>query len=278
MNVLLKYIASSGNEYNLKTNGIKTRTANYHNWNWGVDGTTLQFGTRVANFTREAAVYETQLVFTGTYFETKALIEALHQDMELDVRNGQTGRIVWGDYYIDCYITMSSTQPDENNVYATNDLQIYCPYPFWVKEETKSFTPQEAIVGQEFLDYDYDYEYDYFTGDVGISIWMIDSPFPSEFNMTVYGPAVNPRVSINDHPYQFFDTLESNEYVIIDSRNNTITKYLADGSEVNIFDLRNKDFSIFQQVQGERLVLNWTGGFGFDLTVYEERSEPRWTA
>ena len=276
MNVTLKYIASSGNEYNLKSDGIRTKTANYHKWDWSANGTTLQYGLRVSDFSRKPATYETRLIMTGTYNQRKAMLESLHDDFELDVRNKKLGKIVWGDYYIDCYITASSTYPDENDLYTDNDVTIYCPHPFWIREETREFKPQEAPGEQPFLDYEFDYEYDYFYGNPGIAIWQTNFPFASEFKMTVYGPVSDPRVLINGYPYQFFDTLEDTEYVVIDSRSNTITKHLANGANVNIFDMRNKTESIFEPISPGTLTFNWSGAFGFDLTLYEERSEPRW--
>lgn len=277
MNVPLQYVASSGNVYNLKSDGIRSKTANYHKWNWGVKGTALQFGTRLANFTRAAATYTAKLIFNGSMAARKTLVENLHEDFELDVRNMTPGKIIWGDYYIECYITSSSTAPNRNNTWTDNDITIYCPYPFWIKEESRSFLPQTTPEDQQYLDYEYDYEYDYFYGNPGIAVWQLGFPFPSEFKMTVYGPVVNPRVLINGYPYQFNDTLEANEYVIIDSRANKITKYLVSGQAVNIFDLRNKAQSIFEPIPGGTLTFNWSGQFGFDLTLYEERSEPRWT-
>lgn len=192
MNVTLKYIASSGREYNLKSDGIRTKTANYHKWDWGVNGTTLQYGVRVSDFSRKPATYETKLIMTGSYHQRKMMLESLHDDFELDVRNKKLGRIIWGDYYIDCYITASSTYPDNNDMYTDNDITIYCPYPFWVREETREFKPQDAPGEQNFLDYDYDYEYDYFYGNPGIAIWQTNFPFASEFKMTVYGPVSDP--------------------------------------------------------------------------------------
>lgn len=278
MSVLVEYVASSGRRYNLKTKGlIRTRTANYHKWNWGVDGTALQFGVRVADFTRDAATYTTQLVFDGPLSARKALVEALHEDFELDVRNMTPGRIIWGDYYIVCYIKASSTFPDANDWYTDNDVTIYCPHPFWIKEEKRTFFPQEAPEDEHFLDYDYDYEYDYYYGTPGIATWTIGFPFPSEFTMTVFGPVSNPRILVNGYPYQFNDTLEEAEYVVINSRDNTIMKHLANGQAVSIFDLRNKEQSIFQSMPANSLTINWSGLFGFDITLFEERSEPRWT-
>lgn len=274
--ITLKYIASSGNEYNLKSDGIRTKTANYHTWNWGTSGTELQFGRRISGFTRDAAEYETKLVFTGPYSQRKALSEALHDDFELDVRNLTPGRIVWGDYYLDCYITSSSMYPDEDNVYTDNDITIFAPHPFWVREATKQFFPQEAPAGQSFLEYTYDYDYDFFYGNPGIAVWQTGCPFKSEFLLTIYGEVVNPRILINNYPYQVNVSLEANERIVIDSRNNTITQYLASGSELNIFDLRDKSVSVFEPVPDGTLRFNWSGAFGFDLTIFDERSEPRW--
>ena len=277
MNVNLQYKASSGNVYNLKADGIRTKEANYHAWSWGVNGTTLQFGNRISDFTRKPAQYETRLILSGSYAQRKQMLETLHDDFELDVRNKTPGRVIWGDYYLDCYVTDSSTFPDENSVWTDNDVVFYAPYPFWIKEDTRTFMPQDAPGTQEFLDYEFDYNYDYFYGNPGIAIWQNDFPFSSEFKMTVYGPVSDPRVLVNGYPYQFFDTLEGTEYVVIDSRSNTITKYLANGTHISIFDLRNKSESIFQQMPSGTLTFNWSGAFGFDLTLYEERSEPRCT-
>ena len=276
MNVTLKYIASSGNEYNLKSDGIRTKTANYHKWNWGVNGTTLQYGIRVSDFDRKPATYETKLIFDGSYAQRKSILDALHDDFELDVRKMQMGKIVWGDYYIDCYITMSSTYPDNNNVWTDNDVTIYCPYPFWIQEEVREFFPQVAPAGETFLDYEFDYDYDYSYGKSGYGKWIRDFPWTCEFEMLIYGPCTNPQVSVNGYPYLIKDTLNSTDYVIIDSRSNKVTKYLASGQVLNIFDLRNKSKSVFEPMPAGDLTFTWTGAFGFQLTLFEERSEPRW--
>ena len=275
--VTVLYVASSGHQYNLKTKGLmRLRNANFHVWSWDVDGTRLQYGVRVANFTRDALAYEAELVFDGAIPDRKKLIEDLHEDFELDVRTMQTGRIIWGDYYIDCFIRFSSTYPDQNNWYTDNNITIYCPHPFWIKEESRHFFGRSGSVTSEFLDYEYDYDYDYYIGDPGVASWDTKFPFASDFRMTVFGPVSNPRILVNGYPYAFSDTLDASEYAIIDSRDNTLTKVTSAGRHVSIFDARNKAHSIFEKIPGGQLILNWSGLFGFDLTLYEERSEPRW--
>lgn len=274
--VNLRYVASSGRSYNLRSDTLRTRSgANFHNWSWNVDAVKRQYGERVSAFTRPAAVYEATLSLFGTSQEKLALLEALHDDFELDVRNLTPGRLIWNDYYIECFATESSTKPDDSNMIVDNKVRFYCPYPFWIKEDTKSFFGQASGTTETFLDYPYDYDYDYFSGGSGSATWQTDFPFKSDFRMVIYGPAVNPRIVINDQVYQILDVLEASEHVVIDSKHGTIEKTTASGQRVNAFDLRNKAESVFEQIPAKSLSLSWPGTFGFDLTLYEERSEPR---
>ena len=268
------YKASSGNTYNLKKNGKWIREANYHTWTYLAQGTDLQYGKRVSSFKKDPASYKTTLVFHGTEIERAQQIAQLHEDFEADVRALTPGRLTWGDWYVDCYILASSTDPAGCN-WTENTIDVYCPNPFWIKEEEKSFMPQDAPpVSQTFLDYSYDYDYDYFLGAIGNGKWIRSFPFAAEFKLYIYGPVSNPRIAINGYPYQINDTLEATEYLIIDSRENTVTKHLAGGGTSNIFDKRNKAQSVFEPIPGGTLSFNWTGLFGFDLLIYDERSEP----
>ena len=274
MSVDLKYIASSGNVYNLKGDGIRSKKANYHKWKWVTNGTTLQYGIRVSDFSRKPAEYETTLIFYGSHNSRKELIDALHADFELDVRTMHPGRVIWGDYYIDCYITNSSTEPDEIDIWTDNAVTLYCPYPFWIKENTRSFYAR-SVEEQDYLDFPYDFSYDYYFGNPGVAVWERSHLLESDFEMKIYGPVVEPRIMVNGYPYILFDILEEQEYALINSKEKTVKKILASGQEVNIFDLRNKEESVFQKIPGGTLRLNWSGNFGFDLTIFEERSEPK---
>ena len=81
-------------------------------------------------------------------------------------------------------------------------------------------------------------------------------------------------MAINGYPYQINDTLEATEYLVIDSTNHTVTKYLANSTNVSIFDKRDKTKSVFEKIPAGTLNLTWTGLFGFDLVLFDERSEP----
>lgn len=272
MRVPIKYIASSGNEYDLTSNGIIHRSANYYNWLWNIEGTKLQYGTRVSNFAREAAEYDAELVFHGDPADLRQTIRALHNDFENDLRNKTPGRIVWGDYYLDCYITQSSADPMETWAYISDKIHIYAPYPFWM-QDVHIALPVSAVSQGAYLDYPYDYPYDYTAPAVGSKTIQSDFPFSSEFMMVIYGAVVNPRVTINGYPYVLYASIPSGAYVVIDSRNKSIMMY-QNGTKTNMFDFRNKTDSIFQKIPGGNLTLVWDSSFGVDITIYHEKSEP----
>ena len=273
-NDTITYEASSGRVYNLKTNGILIKEANFHAWTFNPEGTDLQYGRRVSRFSREPAEYSTTLLFHGPRYKRAQMITQLHEDFELDIRTKKMAKVTWGGWYIDCYVSASSTDPAACD-WTENTIAIYCPNPFWRKQEKKSFLPQdEPPVSQTFLDYQFDYNYDYFLGAIGNERWVRTFPFAADFRMTIFGPVSDPRVAVNGYPYQIDDTLESTEYIVIDSMNNTVTKYLANGMNVSIFDKRNKTNSVFEKIPAGNLSLTWTGLFGFDLVIFDERSEP----
>lgn len=274
MRVNITYTASSGNVYNLVTNGIRHREANYHRWEWGVEGTKLQYGYRVADFSRDPAEYETELIFYGPEVKRRALINALHDDFEADVRNKSMGRITWGDYYLDCYIKESETGATDTPSWTSNVVTIYAPYPFWIQDVHVSLPVSEVVSGA-FLDFPYDYPYDYTAPAIGTMHVKSDFPFKSDFKMIIYGQAVNPHVTINGYSYVLYTTIPTGAYAVIDSRNKTITQVASNGAETNLFDYRNKADSIFEKIPSGNLTITWDASFGVDLTIYHERSEPR---
>ena len=274
MRVPITYIASSGHKYDLISNGIRHAKANYHIWGYKPQATKLQYGTRVADFSKDPGVYDTELIFTGSEQKRQALINALHDDFEADVRKRQTGRIIWGDYYIDCYINESNTGPTEYPTQTLNKIQIYAPYPFWVQDYNIELLPSTEIES-EFLDFPINFPFDFTAPTIGEMTIKSDFPFASEFEMVIFGPAVNPRVTINLYSYVLYTTIPDGAYVVIDSRKKTVMQYNTNGTQSNIFNLRNKTDSIFQKIPGGNLRISWDATFGVNITIHRERSEPR---
>lgn len=126
------------------------------------------------------------------------------------------------------------------------------------------------------FDFPYDYKYDYALPLKGQDI-TCNSVGENAFQIRIYGEAVNPSIIIGDHTYTINGTIGSGEILLIDSLARTITLTKADLQKVNFFDKRSRESYIFQPIPSGTQPVRWSGNFGFDLTVIEERSEPKWT-
>lgn len=211
--------------------------------------------------------------------EWKGAVDHLADVLQADVLDGKDGRIHTDTgYYMHCKIIGSEKSNWKMGLpFMSNTMTILADRPIWIHEESRSFPPVSSMQqDQAFLDYEHDYNYDYTMPYGGDVIWNVEHFAPCEFLMTIFGPAFDPRVVINGHPYQVYTTLYRNEYLKIDSRENKVVKYLENGIQQDIYDLRAKQESVFDSITPGNISVVWSGEFGFDLTLFCERSEPRW--
>ena len=275
----IKYVCSNGEEYNLIGDKMRATSGYFHAYEWTPNTTEREMGVTVNAFTKEPVTYDITLTVRGKEKERKQILNKLTNAFEYDVVNLTPGRIYYGEYYIDGYVKKSSNEvSSENNSRTDCKIEIYCPYPFWSMEQQESFYPDSANKGKPytFLDYPITYNYDYSRKSAGTQNWIIDHFRDNNFEMVIYGPCADPRILINGYPYQIYETLEAGEYILIASREKTITKHLRNGTVQNIFAKRAKDKSVFALIPSGVLTLNWSGEFGFDIKVYKERSVPEW--
>ena len=275
----IKYVCSNGEEYNLIGDKMRATSGYFHAYEWTPNTTEREMGVTVNAFAKEPVTYDITLTVRGKEKERKQILNKLTNAFEYDVVNLTPGRIYYGEYYIDGYVKKSSNEvSSENNSRTDCKIEIYCPYPFWSMEQQESFYPDYTNKGKPytFLDYPITYNYDYSRKSAGTQNWIIDHFRDNNFEMVIYGPCADPRILINGYPYQIYETLEAGEYILIASREKTITKHLRNGTVQNIFAKRAKDKSVFALIPSGVLTLNWSGEFGFDIKVYKERSVPEW--
>ena len=90
---------------------------------------------------------------------------------------------------------------------------------------------------------------------------------------------MNPYVIIGDNRYQVDATVPDRGLLVIDGRNRTIVSYDEYGRSESAFSrgVRSDGANVFANVPAGSSPVSWGGGFGFDVTLVEERSEPAWT-
>ena len=277
--IVAKYVTGTGNETFILNQSYEVMigSCNPHSSEWNYESIEKKYGIEITSFGKDPIEIPITMKYRGTEQEIYQNVDSFFEASERDVINMTPGRLYIADEYVTGFF-LSHSSSQSNEFYGVQEeLNFLVPYPFWIKEETKSFAQiKESENPDGFLDYEYDYLYDYSAPDGGNVIWKVDHYAPCEFLMIIFGPVADPRIVINGHPYQVYDTLLENEYMQIDSRKNTVIKYMANGTRQNLYDLRAKMESVFEPIAPGNVVVNWPGSYGFDLTLYLERSEPRW--
>lgn len=275
--MILYYQSSNGAVFDLKDGQIlRTRTADFHTHAWSPQTVEQQYGSAVQRFDKEALTFTILFSLTGSLEKRREMLNQLHAAFEADIFNRTPGRITHGAFYIDGYVIASSTYPEAP--FTQNEIQIYCPYPFWVRDHEFRFeTIEDSAQQYEYLDYAYDYAYDFAAHLPGYG--KIENPgeAPANYHIRIYGPATAPYVSVGNRTIGITADLGTREYLDIDSKNKTVTKYAENGVKVNLFNARIKGSqSIFDRIAAGDAAVLWNGTFEFDLTLYEERGEPLW--
>lgn len=199
----------------------------------------------------------------------------LFEVCEKDVLSIKHGRIIIGDYYLRCYVVESKkTECSLVNGYMKLKLKVTSDLPYWVKE-TKSVFNNASASGGSNLDFNNDFAYDYTSNMLGEK--LNNTGFmPANFKMLIYGPATNPSVQIGGHTYAVNAGVGKNEYLEIDSIAKTVVLRHADGSQTNCFHARNRNSYIFEKIPVGANSVSIAGDFMFEITLLEERSEPKW--
>ena len=281
--MIIKYVCSNGKEFDLYGENMRATSGNFHTYKWKPISESCTFGEKVSGFGKEACEYALTLTFRGNLAERKKFLNELIDCFDYDTANNNSGRIYFGDYYIDCFVVSAGTAASEIVYWTQCEITLFCPYPFWIKEQKFSFLKQEEDV----------IESDKETGlAIGVMIpeFMWDfsrysnakrfhnsSISASDFVMNIYGYCNNPKIMINNRPYAINAEINIGERIEIDSKERTVYRIGRFGEITNLWNSRDKNYSIFQKIPSGYNTISWTGTYGVDITIFDERSEPRWS-
>ena len=200
----------------------------------------------------------------------------LFEVFEKDILAMQYGKIHIGDYYLRCYITGSTkTQYLVNMNHMVVSLTVQTDLPEWIKETTTVFNMNSKST-EDHLDYQDDYPYDYKNGYINTTITNTGL-VACNFILTIFGGVQFPELYIGGHKYMVNVAIPTGFYLTIDSINKTIIMTSSDGTQTNYFKKRHKDSYIFEKIPvGTSVVISPNQEISFNITLLEERSEPKW--
>lgn len=288
------YTSSEGQQFDFSTLSdaqtprvTRIKAADFHKWEYWPEGTPLQYGLNVSRYTRDAAQYETQLYIYGTPAEREEFLESFHNAIMHDIALNSPGVLTWGDWQISAVVLSSDTYPHGELEHVTvNDLVFYCPDPRWMQPERHYFSG-ELEEDETEVSWSNEFPADFTNRNRTIVApanfiaprtpktytLAIGHHIPSDFTLKIYGPAVSPVIRIGDSNYGLRYSIPGYMYAEIDSRNHTVM--LSDGT--NLFNYRLSETSVFTKIGYGRVPIIPNGTYDFELTIFKESDEPRWS-
>lgn len=232
--------------------------------------------TGITRKTRETNV-------TVRIHDSPATLDLLRRLADADMAAGTPGTLVAdGEWETRAWIAKSEPQTITPTMVETQ-LTIVLADGVWRRGTTEHHAPQSNTDGGD-LDYPYDYPYDY----AGMSIFDTvtnATGMPQPVKLTIFGPCVNPYIIIGPNRYEVDATIPAGSRLEIDGTADARTVIMISdaGLRTNLFGKavrgtgRGSGTYIFEPLPHGTSTISWAGGFKFDLTAIEERSEPPWT-
>ena len=270
----IKYVNHINETLVFGKDGLYINESDLLDFAWGA----VSKNNHISSFNR-GIVSKTVSIFlkcNNTYEGLKAK-NRLFEVCEKDVLAAKHGKIIIGDYYFRCFVTESKkTECSITNGYMKLNVKVASDFPYWVKETTTAFNHGSAGTEGTNLDYNRDFPHDYASNMLATS--LVNGGFvASNFKMHIFGACESPCVTIGGHDYHVNVSVGSNEYLTIDSINKTVILTHADGTTENCFNLRDRDSYVFEKMSVGVSNVASSSNFKFEVTLLEERSEPKWT-
>lgn len=273
----LYYEASDGSVVNFMKNGIYAQdpeNLTENTWEYttisGVNGL-----AKIKRFYKDTKTYKVTLsIMADNKEEFNEIMYNMHHAFERDVRTLKPGKIWWNGFYKEGFV-FSTANSDYEELFESveHEIEFISVKPYWTREILKRYKRQNEFDG--LLDYPRDYGYDYDQSQI-IEILENQCIVESNFEIIFYGPAVNPTATIGGNTYSLDTTLKEGEYATINSITKKIRQYSKDGEMTNIFDKRDRDNYIFEKIKEGINIVMRSKDTQMDVTVYDERGEPKW--
>lgn len=273
--MIIRYVNSEGVEVILNKEPYKVLVSDLTDY----DNVEIESNGKIAGFVKEITERKLNIdIISSSKETTQELCNKLNAVFEKDIYNDVAGKIYINDYYMRCFIKSCRKSKRGNGVIRSYEYTLITDYPFWIKETTYQYLaePPEAVkytdleTGIMFPEFPFD-----FAPVRGEKILGNQSFTDSNFIMTIYGFVESPQVSIAGHPYRVETTVYEGERLVIDSKKGTVKKIGRLGEVVDCYNARQKNYSVFQKIPPGLNVFQWSGGFGIDITLFDERSEPK---
>lgn len=303
-----KYINSEGKEVLFGEKHIFINESDIRNYKWDY----MEDNGKITSLSRGVIQKTVPIVILCDTEEAGIKTKnEIFEFFDVDVVNEVMGKMVINEYYLPCYIIESKKSNYLfRNGYMELTVTLLTDFGYWCRDYEQTFyaAPKEIAnveYEQEIEDifetsnvypaFPFDFPFDFkakkkqgvgkkpmfdftfdFKQNFNLKKFTNNHYADCEFRLYIFGACLNPAIYINSHLYEIKTSLSDGDYLIIDSREKTITKVGNNGNTTNCFNCRNKESNIFQKIPHGAVSIRWSATFTFKLVILQERSEPPW--
>ena len=278
---MVKFTAgSSGKEMLLNTYEIGIGSGNPYSTIWKYSSLKMRFGIEIECFEKEPILIPITFRFRGSKKTIAANLNEFFSECEKDIIEKKPGIFTVNEWNLSGFFVERESVPSDK--FYGNELSttFLAPYPFWIQEESFSIAP--STIDNDIANakgYPMRYPYSFARTRKANRI-HIDHYTESNFKLVIFGPTDRVQITIAGHPYIVEYPIAEGEYMVIDSRpvapiGKQIYIVRTNGKEENIFHYRSCEHSVFKKIPAGDILIDYPGTYGFDLTVFKERSEPK---
>lgn len=266
-----RYVNHRGEEIALNSGDIHLNTGTLPNWKYGY---TMRNG-RPTDFVRKCEESSIGAVVIG--YKTR---NDLYYITIQDVAEDKPGRLYINDWFLECYLFRSEKDRTFLGPAADYSMAIIpASEPRWQRIKNYTFYSQASGGG---INFDYNFDYNFDNASVDTKIVENESVFPAGMVITVYGPAVNPRLTIAGNLYECEVDIEMGGRLEIDGVSGDIKLFDRWGASENAFNKRRGDpfydsgSFIFQPLPRGIHSVTTPQSLNLAIEVHELSDEWRW--
>lgn len=251
-------------------NGVYLEENSIRDYKW--EYTTLS--DKIVGFNKKVVTIDIPILIVNN--EKNEVANEIYEICERGINANIPGKLWIGNYYLSGYIFADSSTDFVYNKVMKKTLKFVTDEHFWIRTQTYMFRVNNSALMEDGLGYPYDYPYDYLSPK-SIQNFTNETYMDANFEMTVYGPVENPMVSINGNVHKVNVNVDANEFLKINSKSRTILRTNNKGKQFNEFSKRDKSAGdVFKLIEPGKNKVILNGDFNVDITIFEERSEPKW--
>ena len=272
-NVSIRYVNHEGASVDLNAAPFDWVSTDLFDYGWQYNSlhSGSGRGSKISGIRREIVERKIELdVFNS---DVSAAMNELQSVFEPDVLASVPGRLYFGSQYLLCYISASNKPEIISRYLVSIVLTLAIEYPFWISESLHTFMPSSTGSSTGFI-FPLAFPFGFTSPDVRTLV--NDHYGPCLAKITFYGPCTDPEINLGPNTYKVFGELLPGERFEIDQVAMTVTKITAGGERLNFLYARGKTKSVFDRIPAGESFVTATD-FTFEILLYKERSEPKWS-